>query len=77
MDSKKHGAFTGTSALISRKVGGKFSCYGDYIQGKNLELIENKKIVQEWVGKDFPKSAVSKVTFELHKKWRNRIETYA
>lgn len=66
MDSKKHSAFTGAPASISQKVGGAFNCYGDYIRGKNLELVKNKKIVQEWIGKDFAKGEVSKVIFELH-----------
>ena len=31
MDSRKHAKFTGDQANISRKVGGKISAYGDYI----------------------------------------------
>jgi|SRR3989344_2558280 len=67
MDSKEHAAFTGYSAKISKKVGGKFTASGDYIHGKNLELIPGKKIVQEWYASDWAKGSASKVTFKLTK----------
>jgi len=65
MDSEKHAAFSGAPAEISREAGGKFTCYGEYIRGENVELEADKKIVQKWIGKDFPEGEVSKVTFEL------------
>ncbi len=67
MDSKKHSAFTGDKAVISRKEGGKFSAYGGYAEGKNLRLIPGKKIVQTWRSSDFDEGYFSKVTFELAK----------
>lgn len=67
MDSKQHAAFTGYPAKISKKVGGKFTASGNYIHGKNLELIPGKKIVQEWYGSNWPKGSLSKVTFEFSK----------
>ena len=67
MDSKQHAAFTGDKAEISRVVGGKISAWGGYISGKNLELVENKKIVQAWRASDWPKGVISKVTFGLAK----------
>ena len=48
MDSRKHAAFTGGKAKISRAVGGKFSAYDNYIAGKNVDLVPDKKIVQDW-----------------------------
>lgn len=65
MDSKKHTKFTRHKAVISRKVGGKFKAYGDYIEGKNIEIIQDKKIVQSWRASDWPKKVYSKVTFEF------------
>jgi activator of HSP90 ATPase len=65
MDSKKHGKFTGGKASISNKVGGKFTVYNGYINGVNLELKKNKKIVQSWQAKDWPKEHYSRVTFNL------------
>ncbi|MEI6660260.1 MAG: SRPBCC family protein [bacterium] len=67
MDSKKHSAFTGEPAKISGKVGGKFTAYSGYAEGKNLELVEGKKIVQEWRASDWEEGAYSKVTFTLKK----------
>lgn len=66
MDAKLHKKFTGGRAVISRKVGGKFTVYGDYIQGKNVDLIRDKKIVQTWRAKDWkPKDHYSQVTYAL------------
>jgi uncharacterized protein YndB with AHSA1/START domain len=65
MDSKKHAAFTGEEAHISREVGGKFTASTDYISGTNVELIPDAKIVQTWRGTDFPEGAMSKVTFSF------------
>lgn len=67
MDSKKHAHFTGDAAKISKKVGGKIQAYGDYIEGKNLELVQDKKIVQEWRASDWPKDVISIATFEFKK----------
>jgi activator of HSP90 ATPase len=67
MDSKKHEAFTGDKAKISRKVGGKISAYDGWIEGENVELIKDKKIVQTWRGVDWPKGRYSLATFELEK----------
>lgn len=67
MDSKKHSKFTGDKASISNKVGGKFSAYGGYCFGTNLELVPNKKIVQSWSSTDWQKGHFSKATFSLSK----------
>ena len=67
MDEKKHSEFTGDKAKISKKVGGKFSAYGKYIEGENLELKKDKIIVQKWRSTDFPKGHYSTVTFEINK----------
>jgi activator of HSP90 ATPase len=65
MDEKQHGAFTGGEAKISRKVGGKFSVSGGDIQGVNLELLPDKKIVQTWRYSDWPEGHYSTATFSL------------
>ncbi|MBI2448919.1 SRPBCC domain-containing protein [Candidatus Pacearchaeota archaeon] len=67
MDPKKHAEFTGSKARISRDVGGKFSVYGGYIDGKNIELIPGKKIVQTWHANEWPEGHYSKVTFIFKK----------
>jgi activator of HSP90 ATPase len=63
MDAKKHAEFTGGKAIISRKVGGKFSAFDGYAEGVNLELVPDKKIVQSWRAEDWPEGHYSKVTF--------------
>lgn len=68
MDEKKHAAFTGHAAKISRKVGGEFSCYGGWIEGENVEVVADRKIAQLWRGADWPKGHFSKATFTLKKK---------
>ncbi|MBI1802276.1 MAG: SRPBCC domain-containing protein [Chloroflexi bacterium] len=65
MDSRQHAKFTGDRARISRKVGGKFSAYGDYISGVNLELVPDQKIVQSWRASEWPEGHESQVTFAL------------
>ena len=64
MDSREHSKFTGDKAIISRKVGGEFTV-GEYIQGVNLELVPNEKIVQSWRGSDWPEGHSSRAIFSL------------
>ena len=64
MDSKKHSVLAGDAVKISRKVGGKFNI-GDYIEGTNLELVPDEKIVQSWRYNDWPSGHFSKATFAL------------
>lgn len=65
MDSRKHSEFTGSKANISRTVGGKITAYDGYIEGKNLELVKDRKIVQSWRSTDWPEGHHSTATFEL------------
>ncbi len=65
MDSRQHSRFTGDKASISRKVGGKFTAYGGYIEGTNLELTPDQKIVQSWRARDWPEGHFSRVTYSL------------
>jgi uncharacterized protein YndB with AHSA1/START domain len=67
MTSRGHAAFTGAPAKISPRVGGKFSAWGGYIHGTNLELVPGKKIVQTWRPSEdgWPEDYFSKVTFVL------------
>ena len=67
MDNKKHVAFTGSAAKINRTIGGKFTAYGNYLGGFNLELVPDKKIVQLWRDNNWPKGHYSTATFELKK----------
>lgn len=65
MDPKKHSEFTDSQVQISKKVGGKFSVYDGDIEGVNLELVPDKKIVQSWRYSDWPQNHYSTATFTL------------
>ena len=65
INEKRHAKFTGDVAVISRKVGGAFTCYGGYISGINLELVPAKRIVQAWRSQTWPEGMFSIVTFAL------------
>jgi activator of HSP90 ATPase len=67
MDHRKHAQLIGSKAVISREVGGKFSLWDGDIEGINLELVPNKKIVQHWRANDWAPGYYSRVTFELSK----------
>jgi activator of HSP90 ATPase len=69
LDSKKHAAFTGATASMSRKVGGKFSAWDGYIEGKNLRIEKDKVIVQSWRTTEFKESDPdSQIMFHFSKK---------
>jgi len=64
MDSKIHSQLTESKAKINRNIGGKFTVFEGDINGKNVELIEDKKIVQTWrsEGENWPKGHYSTIT---------------
>ena len=49
-DTKYIDGWGGGPAKMSDKVGFQFSLWGGDIYGKNIEVIANKKLVQEWFG---------------------------
>lgn len=67
MDSKKHSKLTGSNAKMSRKIGGNFEVWDGFVEGTNIELVPDKKIVQNWRGEEkcWPDNHYSIVTFEL------------
>jgi activator of HSP90 ATPase len=74
LDSTQHTEFTGATARISAKVGGAFNCYGNYIKGITLELEPDKRIVQAWRSRDWPKGHYSAVTFKLARMARGKTK---
>ncbi|NOR88406.1 MAG: ATPase [Bacteroidales bacterium] len=40
--------WSGETAIMSKEVGAEFSIWGGDIVGKNVEVVENEKLVQEW-----------------------------
>lgn len=65
MDAKKHSRLTGGDVKLSRKIGDKFTVYDGEIEGINLELAPDEKIVQSWRYSDWPKGHYSRATFLL------------
>jgi activator of HSP90 ATPase len=76
MDAKQHADFTGDVAKINRKVGGTFSVFGGYATGRNLKLVPDRKIVQEWRASDWAPGVYSTVTFELANRRRGTKLTF-
>ena len=56
LSSEEHSKMTGAEAKVSDQIGGTFTCWDGYINGRNVELIEGKKIVQYWRTGDFEES---------------------
>jgi activator of HSP90 ATPase len=52
-------------ATIGRAEGDAFSLFGGVIIGRHVELVPNRRIVQAWRAKSWPKSHYSIATFEL------------
>ncbi len=69
MDSKKHAKLVNSTAKISRETGGGFEVFDGYIDGTNIELVNDRKIVQNWRGEEdcWPKDHYSKLTIILEK----------
>ncbi len=55
LDPLKHSEFTGSRATTSRRTGARFTAWDGYISGKNVRLVKDKKIIQEWKTTEWPK----------------------
>ncbi len=53
LNGEEHAAITGAPATAGTKAGDLFTAHGDYITGKNLELVPFSKIVQSWRTTEF------------------------
>jgi activator of HSP90 ATPase len=63
--------WSGDEAKMGPAVGDSFTLWGGQMFGKNLEVIKNKKLVQEWCYDQWDKP--SKVTFTLKPKGKKTI----
>jgi len=48
MDSRKHTSLSREKAVISKKLGGKFSAWNGHLTGFNLALKPGERLVQAW-----------------------------
>jgi activator of HSP90 ATPase len=65
LDSKQFAALTGALAEINPTAGGPFSTFGKRIEGRNVELVPNQRIVQAWRPAAWEPGLYSIVRFEL------------
>jgi activator of HSP90 ATPase len=65
LDSKQFAAFTGMPATIDPSPGGAFNTFGGLIEGRNVEVIPNRRIVQAWRPTYWDPGVYSMVHFEL------------
>lgn len=66
IDGKSFTEFTGAGpAEISNEAGGVFKCFGDWVMGRHVELVPNRRIVQAWRAKDWDEGVYSIARFEL------------
>lgn len=66
LDSDAHASMTGGEAQCSTRIGDTHCAWDGYITGKNVELIDNHKIVQTWRTTEFDEADQdSLLTIEL------------
>lgn len=70
MNAKIHSTFTHHDAIIQDKVGGKFSAYDGYINGKSTELEKGKKIALlcRFEEEEWPEDYFSEIIFLFSQK---------
>ncbi len=56
LNAEGHSEMTGGAASITDNIGDSFTAWDGYIEGKNLELVSNKRIVQTWRTTEFDAS---------------------
>jgi len=57
LDAREHSLFRGAKATVERRVGGKFTAWDGYIQGRTLEVEPDRRIVQSWRTTEFPEGS--------------------
>jgi uncharacterized protein YndB with AHSA1/START domain len=68
-DPKIIAKWSGAPAKMSAKKGASFKIWGGDMFGTNLEVVKDKKLVQEWCTKTF----ISKVTFTIKEKGKGAV----
>ncbi|HMG87646.1 MAG TPA: SRPBCC family protein [Terracidiphilus sp.] len=65
LDAKHFAEFSGMPATIDASAGGAFSMFGGLIQGRNIEIVANQRIVQAWRPASWAPGVYSVVHFEF------------
>src|SRR5271170_862146 len=71
--SREHAEFTGSSARMSSRIGGAFTCGDASILGFNLDLVPGKRVVQAWRLSHWKPGVYSLVTLSLTKKGKGTL----
>jgi activator of HSP90 ATPase len=64
-DSSRFAEVTGAPAEIDDGPGGEISLFGGQIAGRNVELEQDRRVVQAWRAGNWPEGIYSIVRFEL------------
>src|SRR5262245_9938646 len=64
-DSRKRTEVSRRKAVISDKVGGKFSTDAGQVSGVNVDLVPGRRLVQAWRRTDFPEGVYSMAAITL------------
>ena len=64
-DSRGRTELTGRKAVLSDKVGGKFSTDAGQVTGVNVDLVPGRRLVQAWRRMDFPDGIYSMAAITL------------
>jgi activator of HSP90 ATPase len=59
--------WTGYKAVMSTEPGSEFSLWEGDITGKNIEFIQDRKVVQEWFFGDQPEKSIVTITIQPDK----------
>jgi activator of HSP90 ATPase len=65
LDAKQFSAFTKDTAEVRPEAGAAFKLFGGRIEGRNIELVTNRMIVQAWRPAYWPAGEYSIVRFDL------------
>src|SRR5579863_2891526 len=65
LEPRQFAAFSGMAAEIDAKPGGAFSLFGGMIVGRNVEFVENRRIVQAWRPASWDAGIYSVAHFEI------------
>jgi len=65
LDARQFAAFTNDTAEIQPQPGGSFRLFGGRIEGRNIELAPNRRIVQAWRPSSWTAGCYTIVRFEL------------
>jgi activator of HSP90 ATPase len=76
MVSRQHASLSREKAVISQRVGGRFSAWNGHITGFNLALRPGRKIVQAWRATGWWPDHYSVATFDFQKTPRGTRVTF-